>query len=150
MSVMEKGEFIRYATSREKRTPTFKNCVFAFFTGGVVCMAGQGISDLYKLWGLAEKTSATLASVTLVFFAGLFTGIGIFDKAAKVCGAGLLVPITGFSNAVTSPAIEAKSEGFIMGVGAEMFKIAGPVVVYGNLVAILYGIFYYLTLCIKG
>ncbi len=147
---MDKKAFAKYATDREKRTPMFKNCILAFISGGLICMAGQGFADLYKLAGMAEKSSSTLASVTLVFLAGLFTGIGCFDKAAKICGAGLLVPITGFSNAVTSPAIEAKSEGFIMGVGAEMFKIAGPVVVYGNLVAVIYGVIYYISLCIKG
>ncbi|MDD4124994.1 MAG: SpoVA/SpoVAEb family sporulation membrane protein [Eubacteriales bacterium] len=147
---MDKNAFVKYATGREKRSPSLKNSILAFISGGLVCLAGQGLADLYKMAGMAEKSSATLASVTLVFLAGLFTGIGCFDKAAKICGAGLLVPITGFSNAVTSPAIDAKSEGFIMGVGAEMFKIAGPVVVYGNLVAVVYGIIYYISLCIAG
>jgi len=147
---MDKKAFVEYATNREKRSPALKNCVLAFISGGLICMAGQGFADLYKLTGMADKSSSTLASVTLVFLAGLFTGIGCFDKGAKIFGAGFLVPITGFSNAVTSPAIDAKSEGFIMGVGAEIFKIAGPVVVYGNLVAVIYGIIYYISLCIAG
>jgi stage V sporulation protein AC len=145
---MDKNEFVKYATKREKKSPSIKNFILAYVSGGLVCVIGQAFADLYKFWGLAEKNASTLASVTLVFLAGLFTGIGVFDKAAKQCGAGLLVPITGFSNAVTSPAIDAKSEGFIMGVGAEIFKIAGPVVVYGNLVAVIYGIIYYIFLCV--
>jgi stage V sporulation protein AC len=147
---MDKQEFVKYATSREKKSPTVKNCIIAFISGGLVCMAGKGFADIYKIAGMTEKSSSVLASVTLVFLAGLFTGIGCFDKASKVCGAGLLVPITGFSNAVTSPAIEAKSEGFVMGVGAEMFKIAGPVIVYGNLFAVIYGVIYYIYSCIAG
>lgn len=147
---MDKKAFVKYAAKREKRSPSIKNCILAFVSGGLVCVTGQALADIYILWGLSEKNASTLSSVSLVFLAGLFTGIGIFDKAAKLCGAGLLVPITGFSNAVTSPAIDAKSEGYIMGVGAEMFKIAGPVVVYGNLTATVYGIIYYISLCIAG
>ena len=106
-------------------------------------MIGKALGDLYVYIGISEDISKTLVSVTLIFFAGLCTGIGCFDKAARYLGAGLLVPITGFSNAVASKAIEARSEGMVMGVGAEMFKVAGPVIVYGNLVAVIYGVIYY-------
>lgn len=141
---MNKAYYVRYVEKREKKTPCVKNCLLAFICGGAVCCLGKAFSDLYALCGIDSKTAVTLSSVTLIFLAGLATGIGCFDKAAKVFGAGLLVPITGFSNAVSSPAIEAKSEGFIMGVGAEMFKIAGPVIVYGNLTAVIYGVIYYI------
>ncbi len=101
---------------------------------------------LYNAFLSDEKVAATLASVTLVFLSGLFTGIGWFDKLAKYAGAGTLVPITGFANAVASPAIEAKSEGYIKGVAAQMFVIAGPVIVYGSAASVIYGIIYYIVM----
>ncbi len=140
---MTNKEYVKYVNNREKRTPCFRNCVFAFLCGGLVCVIGKAFGDLYESLGVSETVSKTLVSVTLIFLAGLATGIGCFDKGAKYAGAGLLVPITGFSNSVASEAIEARSEGLVMGVGAEMFKIAGPVIVYGNLVAAVYGVIYY-------
>ncbi|MEG1743278.1 MAG: stage V sporulation protein AC [Clostridia bacterium] len=140
---MTNKEYVNYVSKREKRTPCLKNCIFAFISGGLVCVGGEGLCDLYSMLGASDKSSQTLASVSLIFIAGLLTGIGCFDILARHCGAGLLVPITGFSNAVTSPAIESKSEGIVMGVGAEMFKIAGPVIVFGNFFATVYGIIYY-------
>ncbi|MFA6730678.1 MAG: SpoVA/SpoVAEb family sporulation membrane protein [Eubacteriales bacterium] len=147
---MNKQEYVKYVEDREKKSPVIKNSILAFVSGGLVCVMGRGFADLYKSAGMGEKPSVVLASVTLVFLAGLFTGIGCFDKVSKFCGAGLLVPITGFSNAVGAPAIEARSEGFIMGVGAEIFKIAGPVILYGNLTAVAYGIIYYICKCFEG
>lgn len=143
MALMTNKEYCKYVAGREKRSPCLRNSVFAFLSGGLICVIGKALGDLYVYIGISEDISKTLVSVTLIFFAGLCTGIGCFDKAARYLGAGLLVPITGFSNAVASEAIEARSEGMVMGVGAEMFKIAGPVIVYGNLVAVIYGVIYY-------
>lgn len=142
---MNKNDYSKYVEKREKKSPTLKNCLFAFISGGIVCVIGKALHDLYYFFGMAEKTSSALSSVSLVFLAGLLTGAGIYPKIAKKSGAGLFVPITGFANSITSAAIEAKSEGFIMGVGAEMFSIAGPVIVYGNLSAVIYGVIYYIS-----
>ena len=147
---MNKKEYSVYVTKREKRSPSVKNCVFAFVSGGALCVLGKALSDLYSALGAGEELVAALVPVTLVFAAGLFTGIGVYDKAARVCGAGMFVPITGFSNAVASSAIEARSEGMVTGAGAEIFRIAGPVIVYGNAAAVIYGIAYYIYLCAAG
>lgn len=115
------------------------NCIKAFLIGGAICTIGQGFTDLYAMLGAAEKDSKTLCSVTLIFIGILLTAIGVYDKIAKHGGAGTLVPITGFANAVSSPAIEFKSEGYIAGLGAKLFIIAGPVIVYGVSASIIYG-----------
>ena len=112
----------------------------AFLIGGGTCAAGQFIYELLILWGLDEITARTVTSVTLVFAGVLLTALGVYDKIARKAGAGTLVPITGFANAMSSPAIEFKSEGFITGVGAKMFAIAGPVIVYGVSASVIYGI----------
>lgn len=116
----------------------------AFLVGGLICVLGQGLTDLYKLF-LDQQQASTLASVTLVFLSALTTGLGLYPKLAKFAGAGTLVPITGFSNAVTSPALEFKSEGFVLGLGAKLFTLSGPVIVYGVVTSILYGVLYYFT-----
>ena len=113
----------------------------AFLIGGAICTVGQGLLELYQMWGLDEDTSKTLTSVTLIFFGILLTAIGVYDKIAKHAGAGTLVPITGFANAVSSPAIEFKAEGYVTGLGAKLFIIAGPVIVYGVSASIIYGAF---------
>lgn len=131
-----------YNTIVKKNSPNskcFVNCIKAFLIGGLICVVGQGLCELYKFWGLDEETAKTLTSVTLIFLGILLTAIGVYDKIARHAGAGTLVPITGFANAVSSPAIEFKSEGFIAGLGAKLFIIAGPVIVYGTLAAVLYG-----------
>lgn len=143
---MNKNEYLAYTENRAKKSNTVVNCIKAFLIGGLICAIGQGFLDLYIYLGVAEETAKTLESVTLIFLAGLFTGIGWFDKIAKHAGAGTLVPITGFSNAVTSPAIDAKSEGFVMGVASQMFVIAGPVIVYGTVASIIYGIIYFFVM----
>lgn len=143
---MNRQEFIDFAESRAKRTASVKNCILAFVCGGIICVIGQLLTTLYSGFVKDEKSAATLASVTLVFLSGLFTGIGWFDKLAKYAGAGTLVPITGFANAVASPAIEARSEGYIKGVAAQMFVIAGPVIVYGSAASVIYGIIYYIVM----
>lgn len=142
---MKKQDYVNYAEAKAKHSPCFKNCVFAFIIGGAICCLGQALQNLFISLGADKKLASSLMSVSLIFIAGLLTGIGIFDKIARVAGAGTLVPITGFSNAVTSPAIDSKSEGFVLGVGAKMFVIAGPVIVYGTLASVLYGVIYYLV-----
>lgn len=140
---MNKKDYLAYVSSREKRSGTLTNCLKAFIVGGLICCFGQALLNLYIALGVEKEIAAALESVTLIFLAGLFTGLGWFDKLSKHAGAGTLVPITGFSNAVTAPAIDAKSEGYITGVASQMFVIAGPVIVYGTVASILYGIAYY-------
>lgn len=147
---MKKQEYIEYVESRAKKSPIVKNCAFAFLFGGSICVLGQVFIDLYTMWGMDETNAGTLTSITLIFLAALLTGIGVFDNIAKIAGAGTLVPITGFANAVSSQAIDAKSEGYVLGVGAKMFTIAGPVIVYALLSGTVYGIIYYLIGMIWG
>ena len=140
---MEKKEYIKMTEERAKRSKCALNTIKAFVSGGLICVFGQLLFDFYDYMGFSEEICRTLESVTLIFIAGFLTGLGIFGKIAKHAGAGTLVPITGFSNAVTSPAIESKSEGFINGVAAKMFIIAGPVIVFGTFSAGIYGLIYY-------
>ena len=141
---MDKKTYKKYATAHAPRSPRGKNCLNAFWIGGVICMMGQGLNDLYHIvLGLSKDDAGLLASVTLVFISVVLTAFGVFDEIAKVAGAGTLVPITGFANAVVSPAIDSKSEGFILGVGAKIFTIAGPVLLYGILSGAIYGVIYY-------
>ena len=142
---MNKKEYKAYAEKHAPRSPIVKNCIWAFTVGGLICLLGQGISDIYVKLGMEKQDAGTLTSATLIFLTALFTGIGIFDDLAKHAGAGTLVPITGFANAVASPAIDAKTEGFILGVGAKMFTIAGPVIVYGTVASVVYGVIYWIT-----
>jgi stage V sporulation protein AC len=126
-------------------SPNVKNFIWAYTVGGLICVIGQLFTEMYTVLDLPEKSVKTAVPVTLIFIASLLTGIGVFDKIAKHAGAGTIVPITGFSNAVTSPAIEFKSEGYILGVGAKMFSIAGPVIVYGVVASVVYGLIYWIT-----
>ena len=142
---MDRNKYQAYTEERAKRSPWIKNSIRAFAVGGTICCMGQGLMNLYLWTGLSEKQSGTLASVTLIFLAGLLTGIGIFDRIAKFAGAGTLVPITGFANAVASPAIDAKSEGYVLGVAAKMFSIAGPVIVFGTASSVIYGVVYWMV-----
>lgn len=132
-------EYNKIVTKNSPKSKLFVNCIKAFLIGGTICTIGQGFTDLYAMLGVAEKDSKTLCSVTLIFIGILLTAIGVYDKIAKHGGAGTLVPITGFANAVSSPAIEFKSEGYIAGLGAKLFIIAGPVIVYGVSASIIYG-----------
>ncbi len=116
----------------------------AFVVGGLICVLGQALRGMYQSMGLEKELASTAASVTLVFLSALFTGLKLYDKLAKYAGAGTLVPITGFANAMVSPALEFKSEGFVLGLGAKLFTIAGPVIVYGISAAFLYGVVAYL------
>ncbi len=140
-----KTTYTVYAEKRARKSPLIQDCLNAFWIGGLICCIGQGLTELYSRLIENEETVKTLVPITLVFFAALLTGLGIFDNIAKIAGAGTLVPITGFANAVTSPAIDSKSEGFILGVGAKMFTIAGPVIVYGTVASVAYGVIYWIT-----
>ncbi len=142
---MNEKEYNEYVEKRAKKSPIIKNCLFAFLFGGVICTLGQGFFHLYTYLGMEELDARTLVAVTLIFIACLLTAFGVFDKIAKIAGAGTLVPITGFANAVCSQAIDTKSEGLIIGVGAKIFTIAGPVILYGTLTGAIYGVIYYIT-----
>ena len=115
----------------------------AFIFGGLICVIGELIKMLYTWLGADEKTAGMLVTITLIFFAALLTGLGLFDKIARYAGAGTLVPVTGFSNAVVSEAMDAKSEGYVLGVGAKIFTVAGPVIIYSSIAGTLYGLIYY-------
>lgn len=126
-----------------------KNSLLAFLFGGTICVIGQLLSVLYSYLGLDKKTAGTLVTVTLIFLAALLTALGIFDKIARHAGAGTLVPVTGFSNAVVSQAMDAKSEGYVLGVGAKIYTVAGPVILYGLLSGTVYGLIYYIYLVVE-
>ena len=140
-----KENYKRYVEGRAKKSPLFKDCIIAFLSGGPICAAAEGLKKWYISLGAEETDAGTLVSCTLIFLAALLTGLGVFDKIAKHTGAGTLVPITGFSNGVTSCAVDAKTEGFILGVGAKMFTIAGPVIVYGVSASVVYGLIYWIA-----
>ena len=141
----KQSSYERYASKRAKSSPLFRDCLLAFLIGGLICAFAQGLTELYTYLNMTEDTVKILVPITLVGITALLTGLGIFDNIAKIGGAGTLVPITGFANAVTSPAIDSKSEGFVLGVGAKMFTIAGPVIVYGTVASVVYGVIYWLT-----
>lgn len=134
----------RYVNARAKKSPLAKDCVRAFLAGGTICTGAQGLLTLYKSWGMEKDDAAALVSVSLVFLTALLTGLGVFDNIAKWAGAGTLVPITGFANAVAAPAIDTKGEGFVLGVGAKIFSIAGPVILYGMAAGTVYGVIYWI------
>ena len=142
---MTKQTYKKYSEAVAPKSPLLKDCAWAFFVGGFICCIGQGLLDIYgNLLGMNEKDAGTLCSITLVFVAALLTGIGVFDNIARHAGAGTLVPITGFANSVVSPAIDSKSEGLVLGVGAKIFTVAGPVLLYGTLTGAVYGVIYWL------
>lgn len=142
---INKKTYPDYAKKRAQKSNLLGDCIKAFISGGAVCLIGQCLFDLYLYLNLPEETVKTLVPVTLIFLASFLTGIGVFDKIAKFAGAGTIVPITGFSNAVTSPALDTKAEGYILGVGAKIFTIAGPVILYGTLASVIYGVIYYVA-----
>ena len=143
---MTKETYKQYADSRAPRSPVAKDCTRAFLVGGLVCCIGQALTDIYtKLCGMEKQDAGTLTAATLVLVAAILTGFGVFDRIAKFAGAGTLVPITGFANSVVSTAIDAKSEGLILGVGAKVFSVAGPVLLYGTLAGTAYGVIYLIT-----
>ena len=142
---MDRNTYKRFADAHAPRSPLLRNCLSAFFIGGLICVLGQGLKTLYlNVCGMNPEDAATLTSVSLVFLAALLSGLGIFDKIAKFAGAGTLVPITGFANAVVSPAIDCRAEGVILGVGTKIFTVAGPVLLYGILSGGIYGVLYWI------
>ena len=146
MSEMTNQQYAEYVKRKSPSSPIGGDLLRAFLIGGAICALGQVITELWVLVGLEEAEAGTACSMSLVFLGALFTGLGVYDDAAKLGGAGTLVPITGFANAVVSPALEFKSEGFITGTAAKMFIIAGPVIVFGTCASIIYG----LILCLIG
>ena len=141
---IDKQTYKKYVKKRAPRSPLIKDMLFAFLVGGAICAFAEVLYNVYLALKIEEDDVRTLVPVTLVFLASLATGLGFFDSLAKHAGAGTLVPITGFSNAVISPALDDKSEGLVMGVGAKMFTISGPVIVYGVVASVIYGVIYWL------
>ena len=148
---ISKDTYARFADAHAPRSPIGKNCLWAFLVGGSICTVGQILHDVFQnLCSLTEETAGTLTSVALILAAVILTALGVFDNIAKHAGAGTLVPITGFANAVVSPAIDSKSEGIILGVGAKIFTVAGPVLLYGTLAGAIYGVIYWIIPFIFG
>ena len=142
---MTEKEYGKLVQDMAPKSPIGKDCLKAFLVGGGICALGQLIMNGWSLLGLDKTDAGPAASMTLVFLSALFTGLSLYDNLAKHAGAGTLVPITGFANSIAAPAIEFKTEGFILGVGAKMFTIAGPVIVYGVSASVIYGIIYWIT-----
>ena len=140
--INSKEEYQEYVNKKTPNSPILKNCFNSFWVGGLICSLGQIIFELCKMRGIDETTSYTIVSISLIFLSAFLTALNIFNKIGKFAGAGSLVPITGFANSIVSPAMEYKSEGYVMGVGAKMFTVAGPVLVYGISSSILIGIIY--------
>ena len=141
---MTEREYGKLVQSLAPKSPIWKDCLNAFWVGGLICTLGQLIMNGYLALDMEKMDASCATSMTLVALAALLTGFSVYDDIAKFAGAGTLVPITGFSNAVSAPAIEFKTEGFILGVGAKMFTIAGPVIVYGTVASFVYGVVYWI------
>ena len=142
---MNEKQYNEYVEQKADKSHIIKDCIIAFIVGGIICIIGQIIKDYALNLGADEKIAGAICSVTLIFLGALLTALRLYQRIGKVAGAGSIVPITGFSNSVVSPAIEYKSEGLILGIGANMFKVAGPVLVYGIGSSVILGLIYYLT-----
>ena len=142
---MTEKEYGKLVEDMAPKSPIFRDCFNAFWIGGLICVIGQIFMNCYSAWGLEKDAAGTATSITLVSLSALLTGLSLYDNIAKHAGAGTLVPITGFANAIAAPAVEFKTEGFILGVGAKMFTIAGPVIVYGVSASVVYGFIYWIT-----
>lgn len=140
ISQKQYGEMVKKASPNSK---CMRDVPLAFLIGGLICVIGQAFTDLYSYLGCDDRTAAAFCTITLVFLSAVFTGLGLYEKLAKYGGAGTLVPVTGFANAVASPAVEFKSEGYILGLGAKIFIIAGPVILYGTAASVIYGLIYF-------
>ncbi len=145
MSRVTKNEYDLMTKKASPPSPMLGDCLRAFLVGGLVCCFGQLMFNTYQYFGAKEQTARMLVSVSLIFIAAMMTAFHIYDNYAKFAGAGSIVPITGFANSMSSPAVEFKTEGFILGVGAKMFTIAGPVIVYGTVASVIYGVIYWVT-----
>lgn len=141
---MTNKQYQEYTEKRSESSPCLKNCLKAFITGGLICTLGEIFLQLYLYFNINRDTSLLLSSLSIILLTAISTGFGFFDKIANFGKGGALVPISGFANAITSEAIESKSEGFVTGVATKMFTIAGPVVIYGISASIIYGLFYYI------
>jgi stage V sporulation protein AC len=142
---ISRDEYSKMVGKASPDSPKILNCLKAFLFGGAICTLGELLSQLLKSAGLAEKEVAAGVSCILIIITAVLTGLGVFDKIARHAGAGTIVPITGFANAVVSPALEYQHEGYILGTAAQMFSIAGPVIVYGTAASVAYGLIYYLA-----
>ncbi len=138
-----KENYQSVAKKRAPKSPLGRDCVWAFVVGGALCALGQMVIAFAQNAGLEDKDARLLGSLSLITLSVLLTGLNVYDNIAKRAGAGTLVPITGFANSMASPAMEFKSEGFVLGVGAKMFSIAGPVIVYGTVASVIYGVIYW-------
>lgn len=143
-------EYARLAKQVSPPSAMYKTLPMAFVIGGGICTLGELLRNLYQYMGIGEEEAGTWTSISLIFLSALLTGLKLYDRIAQHAGAGTLVPITGFANSVVSPALDFKSEGFILGLGAKMFVIAGPVLVYGISASIIYGIIYYIYTLFQG
>lgn len=150
MKKMTKEEYGQLAREASPATKSWVTIPKAFLVGGLICMAGQGLLRLYQSLGVSEELAPAWVSVTLIFCSVLATGLNVYDKLAKHAGAGTLVPITGFANSVAAPALEFKSEGLILGLGAKLFSIAGPVIVYGISASAIYGVILFIVQKLTG
>ena len=137
-----KQDYQNYVNEKSPNSPILKNCFNAFWVGGLICSIGQIILNFCKTRGLSQEVSGTIVSILLIGISAFLTGLNIFNKIGKFAGAGSLIPITGFANSIVSPAMEYKSEGYVMGVGGKMFTVAGPVLVFGISTSIIVGIVY--------
>lgn len=142
---MTEKQYSELTAEISPNSPMGMDCLKAFVVGGLICVLGQFFINLYTGFGLEKKEAATAASMSLVALSALLTGLSLYDNLAKHAGAGTLVPITGFANSIAAPAVEFKAEGFILGLGAKMFTIAGPVLVYGISASVVYGLIYWIT-----
>lgn len=142
----EQEAYKKWAGSRKPKPPLVRNLLAAFVVGGIICMIGQRVLNYYISLGMTQKEAGGPTAATMILLGGLLTGLGIYDKIGKFAGAGSVVPITGFANSIVAPALEFKREGYVMGVGAKMFTIAGPVLVYGMTTAWLIGFIHWLTI----
>ncbi len=141
---MTEKEYGKLVQSMAPKSPLWKDCLWAFVIGGLICTLGQVFTNWYSSLGLGETDAGTATSMTLVALAALFTGLSLYDDLAKHAGAGTLVPITGFANSIAAPAVEFKTEGYVLGTAAKMFTIAGPVIVYGLSASVIYGLIYWI------
>lgn len=142
---MKEREYGKLVSQMSPKSPIWRDCLNAFWIGGLICTLGQVFVNWYGSMGIEKTDAGTLASMSLVALSALLTGLSLYDDIAKVAGAGTLVPITGFANAVSAPAVEFKTEGMILGTAAKMFTIAGPVIVYGVSASVVYGLIYWIT-----
>ena len=147
---MTEKQYAQLVKELAPKSPIKKDCFNAFWIGGLICTLGQVFINFYTYLGLEKDMAGTAASMSLVVLSALLTGLSLYDDIAKHAGAGTLVPITGFANAIAAPAVEFQTEGFILGVGAKMFTIAGPVIVYGVSASVVYGLIYWLCTMVAG